>query len=154
MSEEISKPGKDERIKLLEVELANHDFRTNDVVRIVGRLQARVNGECIKVNSRAFAMLLLLAERAAGAPGKYFTTEALIEAIMANQGRLAMLGLSWVKPDAHGVYQAVCQLRAALETAGLDESLVQHAKMRGYRLNTPPRNIMIDPEFQLSGCAD
>lgn len=151
MPEEISTPGKEERIKHLETELANHRFRTNDVVRIAGRHQARVNGRFIKVDSHAFVMLLLLAKLATADPGEYFTTDALIEAIRASQGRLGLLGLSWVEPDASGIHKAICQLRTALKRAGLDESLVEHVRVQGYRLSTPAQNIVIDPEFRLSG---
>jgi DNA-binding winged helix-turn-helix (wHTH) protein len=152
MTEQISKPGKEERIKHLEAEFANHGFRTNDVVRIAGRLQARVNGRYIKVDSHAFALLILLAERATAVPGEYFATEGLINAIMACQARLGKLGLSWVAPDASGIHKAVCRLRAALSKAGLDESLIEHVRVQGYRLSTPAQNVMIDTGFQLTAC--
>ena len=126
-------------------------FGTNDLLRVAGRHLARINGRFVKFGDHAFAVLVLLAEQALHSPGEYVTTEDLMVVIQKYQARLGALGMSWLAPTQAGVHKAVCQIRAALHKARLDDSLVELARGHGYRLNTPPGNILIDPAMRLSG---
>jgi hypothetical protein len=151
MPEEISKTGRDERIKREEAALAKHGFATNDLVRIPGRHLAKINGRFVKLGDHAFTVLVLLAEQAIKSTGEYVSTEALIVAIKRGYRRLGALEMSWVEPTGEGVHRAVCQIRVALKKAGLDDSLLELVRGQGYRLNTPAFNILIDPAMGISG---
>ena len=150
MPEEISKSGRDERIKREEAALTKHDFVTNDLVRIPGRHLAKINGRFVKLGDHAFTVLVLLAEQAMKPSGEYVSTEALILAIKNGGRRLGALRMSWVEPTAEGVHKAVCQIRVALKKAGLDDSILELVRGQGYRLNTPAFNILIDPALGIS----
>jgi hypothetical protein len=136
-----SKPDILRSFELREAALLMNSLLTNDLVR-VDRQTPKVNGRLLKLNTRAFVLLLLLAEQAVATPGAYLPTSALVDVINRNAARLGKLGLSW-QATKNDVYGAVSELRSAIETKRLNATLVERNGAAGYRLSTAPANILI-----------
>jgi DNA-binding winged helix-turn-helix (wHTH) protein len=135
--------------RFLERQLASFEkfhFRTNDILSLAWHQPVRVNGKQLKLGTRAFTVLLLLAARAVKSPGDFFETDALVGAIERKARILGDLHLSWDRPSPPQVHAAVCDLRRVLRRKRLTVSLIESARWRsgGYRLSIPPMNIITD----------
>jgi DNA-binding response OmpR family regulator len=89
------------------------------------RFEIRMNSRTVKVTRREFELLAILA----GAPGRVFTREELLDAVWGRDG--------FVEPRTVDVHLA--RLRSRFEAAGVPEPAIETVRGVGYRMREAGR---------------
>jgi hypothetical protein len=136
-------------------------YKTNDIVEIPAAfslgaegLKVGINGSFPGFGKRESLLLRVLALYAVGAeargpePASAASPYLSVGEIMRRIDQLrnaAGLGEFWSNMIDCEVYTVICSIRRHLMEAGLNRHLVEGSRGSGYRLSTPPWNVILRP---------